>query len=88
MTFPDLALEQKRVLAATSMDIGLDPRNTADLVVVVLLSCIFAINLVAVVFLIFNRKYPPLRSKSPVLMVIMFVASVFWFVGDLQVNGH
>ncbi|KAJ2748145.1 hypothetical protein H4S06_005047, partial [Coemansia sp. BCRC 34490] len=87
-TKPDLALEQKRVLAATSMGIELDPRNTADLVVVVLLSCIFAINLVAVVFLIFNRKYPPLKSKSPVLMVIMFVASVFWFVGDLQVNGH
>ncbi|KAJ2086876.1 hypothetical protein IW140_005352 [Coemansia sp. RSA 1813] len=70
------------------MGIVLDPRSTADLVVVVLLSCIFAINLIAVMFLIFNHKYPPLKSKNPILMVIMFIASVFWFVGDMQVNGH
>ncbi|KAJ1663266.1 hypothetical protein EV178_005156 [Coemansia sp. RSA 1646] len=66
----------------------LDPRNNADLVIVILLSCIYGINLCATLFALFNRKYPPLRSKGPLLMTAMYISSVFWFIGDLQVDGH
>ncbi|KAI9503847.1 hypothetical protein GGI25_005771 [Coemansia spiralis] len=88
MAFPNAAVEQRREAAAEAMHIKLDPRTSADLAIVILLSVIYLINLLAVIFVVFNRKYPPLKSKNPLLMVILFLASALWFVGDTQVNGH
>ncbi|KAJ1800219.1 hypothetical protein LPJ59_001258 [Coemansia sp. RSA 2399] len=88
MAFPDTAFEEQRVLVAASAGMTLDPRNTADLVIVILLSVIYGINLFAALFVLFNRKYPPIKSKVPLIMVAMYVSSVFWFIGDLAVDGH
>ncbi|KAJ2907862.1 hypothetical protein GGI21_003463 [Coemansia aciculifera] len=38
--------------------------------------------------MLWNRKYPPLKSKNPILMTCIFISSIFWLAGDLQVNGH
>ncbi|KAI7823490.1 hypothetical protein BX661DRAFT_186724 [Kickxella alabastrina] len=38
--------------------------------------------------MLWNRKYPPIKSKSPIIMAMMMAISIIWFVGDLQANGH
>ncbi|KAJ2361955.1 hypothetical protein H4S01_005024 [Coemansia sp. RSA 2610] len=88
MGFPDAAFEQQRVEAAALLNMRLDARTRGDLAVIVLLAAVYFIDLVAVAFMLWNRKYPPLKSKGPVLMAALFVCSVFWFIGDIQVNGH
>ncbi|KAJ2513762.1 hypothetical protein GGI11_004284 [Coemansia sp. RSA 2049] len=88
MVFPNVELENSRVLVAEKMGLKLDPRNKSDLAVVVLVSTIYSIDLISAVFVILFRKYPPLRSKCPLTMVAMFTASIFWLIGDLQTNGH
>ncbi|KAJ2825690.1 hypothetical protein IWW50_002738, partial [Coemansia erecta] len=88
MGFPNAVLEQQRVATAALFNIQLDPRTHGDLAVVVLLSIVYFIDLLAIVLLLYNRKYPPLKSKGPILMSCLFVCSVFWFIGDVEVNGH
>ncbi|KAJ2796841.1 hypothetical protein H4R20_005399, partial [Coemansia guatemalensis] len=88
MGFLNATLEQQRVDAAASLDMELEPRTSGDLAVVILLSVVYGVDLLAVIALLWNRQYPPLKSKGPILMTCLFVCSVLWFVGDLQVNGH
>ncbi|KAI9503846.1 hypothetical protein GGI25_005772 [Coemansia spiralis] len=88
MTFPDPAFEQQRVAAAEYLHMKLEPRTKADLAIVALLSVVYAFDLAAAIFVLWNHKYPPIRSKSPFLMVILFIASAIWLVGDAQVNGN
>ncbi|KAI8320915.1 hypothetical protein GQ54DRAFT_262751, partial [Martensiomyces pterosporus] len=66
----------------------LDPIGKADLVMIIVISAVYAADLVSVLYLIANRNYPPLKSKSPMLMVAAFVSSVAWYCGDLVTNGH
>ncbi|KAJ2756851.1 hypothetical protein GGI19_000506 [Coemansia pectinata] len=66
----------------------LDPRGASDLIMVFVFLAIYLFNFAAVLFMLWNRKYPPLKSKNPILMTFIFLSSIFWFAGDLQVNGH
>ncbi|KAJ2330497.1 hypothetical protein GGH92_009521, partial [Coemansia sp. RSA 2673] len=66
----------------------LDPRGASDLIMVFVFLAIYLFNFIAVLFMLWNRKYPPLKSKNPILMTFIFLSSIFWFAGDLQVNGH
>ncbi|KAJ2513763.1 hypothetical protein H4217_006148 [Coemansia sp. RSA 1939] len=88
MTYPNPEVEKIRVMAAQSLGMSLDMRYTGDLVIVILLSCIYGINLLATLFVLINRNYPPIRSKGPLILVVMYISSACWFIGDLQVNGH
>ncbi|KAJ2513911.1 hypothetical protein GGI11_002453 [Coemansia sp. RSA 2049] len=87
MAFPDRELEQRRVEAAASMGLKLDPRSTLDVAAVAFFGTVYAIDLLAVVYLLWNHRYPPLKSKGPILMALLFAGSVLWFVGDIQANG-
>ncbi|KAJ2805244.1 hypothetical protein H4R21_001330 [Coemansia helicoidea] len=49
---------------------------------------VYAFDLVVVAFILYNRNYPPMRCKSPILMAGIIVSAILWFVGDVQVNGH
>ncbi|KAJ2835323.1 hypothetical protein FBU31_001653 [Coemansia sp. 'formosensis'] len=86
--FPNPAVEDRRAAAALSLGISLDKRSTADLAIVIAISVIYFIDLLAVLFMLWNRKYPPIKAKSPVLMASLFIACALWFVGDVQMNGH
>ncbi|PIA12735.1 hypothetical protein COEREDRAFT_90090 [Coemansia reversa NRRL 1564] len=88
MGFLDPILEQQRIDAAALLNMKLEPRTSGDLAVVILLSVVYGIDLLAALALLWNRKYPPIKSKGPILMACLFVCSALWFVGDLQVNGH
>ncbi|KAJ2719057.1 hypothetical protein GGI07_005441 [Coemansia sp. Benny D115] len=88
MTYPDYAFEQSRVKIAQNLGEQLDPRLWADMAMVIVISIIYAFNFLAVLFMLKNRKYPPIRSKGPISMTILFLCSALWFVGDVQVNGH
>ncbi|KAJ2900334.1 hypothetical protein IWW38_000593 [Coemansia aciculifera] len=89
MPFPDPLVEDRRAAAALAMGIhSLDKRQAADLAVVSTISVVYFVDLIAVLFMLWNRKYPPIKAKSPVLMAVLFLSSALWFVGDVQINGH
>ncbi|KAJ2741331.1 hypothetical protein GGI20_005262 [Coemansia sp. BCRC 34301] len=55
---------------------------------VIIIAVLYFIQLLAVLYSLWNRKYPPIKAKGPWIMSAIFVATIFWFVGDIQVNGH
>ncbi|KAI7833644.1 hypothetical protein BX661DRAFT_63644 [Kickxella alabastrina] len=67
---------------------SLDPRGKADAIMTVIITSVYTLGLLAVVYMLWNRNYPPLKSKNPIIMALTMVASILWFVGDLQSNGH
>ncbi|KAJ1998582.1 hypothetical protein GGI04_004938 [Coemansia thaxteri] len=66
----------------------LDPRGAADLIMVIVIAAAYFVTLLAVLFMLWNRRYPPIKSKNPVLVAFVFLSSALWFTGDIQVNGH
>ncbi|KAJ2448017.1 hypothetical protein EV183_005636 [Coemansia sp. RSA 2336] len=88
MAFPNAEVENQRVETAAALGLSLDPRSKGDLAVVTVLSVIYGLDLIAIALLLWNRKYPPIKSKGPYMMTCLFLCSAFWFIGDLQVNGH
>ncbi|KAJ1958748.1 hypothetical protein EC988_000115 [Linderina pennispora] len=87
MSFSLTPKEQNRVEIAGLLGYHLDPIGKNELALLVVFAFIYAIDLLAVVFLIWNRNYPPLKSKSPMIMVGVYISFVLWFIGDLQANG-
>ncbi|KAI7833646.1 hypothetical protein BX661DRAFT_177277 [Kickxella alabastrina] len=88
ISFTVLDSELQRQKIAETMYLALDPRGKADAIMVIVLSSIYFVDFLAVAFLLWNRNYPPLKSKGPILMTLMMASSAFWFVGDLIANGH
>ncbi|KAJ2741329.1 hypothetical protein GGI20_005260 [Coemansia sp. BCRC 34301] len=88
MSFPDTLVEDRRAAAAQALGIGLDRRSAADLAVITTISVVYFLDFVAVLFMLWNRRYPPIKAKSPLLMASLFAASALWFAGDVQMNGH
>ncbi|KAJ2856753.1 hypothetical protein GGI22_003715, partial [Coemansia erecta] len=88
MSFGTTESERLRVLAGEMGGVTVDPRGTGDLIMVIVISIVYGIDAVAVAYMLWNRKYPPLKSKSPFIMAAFMAAAVLWFAGDIQVNGH
>ncbi|KAJ2495373.1 hypothetical protein IWW47_004100 [Coemansia sp. RSA 2052] len=88
MSFSVTPEEQARVEIFKSMGMVLDPRQAADLIMVIVITVAYSIQFLAVLFMLWNRKYPPIKAKSPWNMSLIFVASIFWFIGIIQINGH
>ncbi|KAJ2910312.1 hypothetical protein GGI21_000999 [Coemansia aciculifera] len=88
MSFSVTQSEQIRVLLAAKLQQDLDPRQAADLIMVIVISCAYFIQLLAVIYMLWNRAYPPIKAKNPGLMTCVFVSSIMWFTGDIQANGH
>ncbi|KAJ2741886.1 hypothetical protein GGI20_004876 [Coemansia sp. BCRC 34301] len=88
MSFSVTRQELIRAMAFKTLNMELEPRQAADLVMVIVIMSIYFIQFLAVLYMLWNRKYPPIKSKNPVIMAGIFLASIFWFIGDLQVNGH
>ncbi|KAI9501721.1 hypothetical protein BX070DRAFT_41810 [Coemansia spiralis] len=88
MSFSLTQQEKLRVQAATILGYHLDPVSKKDMAMIIVISAVYGIDLLAVIFMLWNRRYPPLKSKSPVLMAAAYISCVCWFIGDLQINGH
>ncbi|KAI9503848.1 hypothetical protein GGI25_005770 [Coemansia spiralis] len=88
LSFTTTKSEVLRVVAGSAYGQKVDPRGTADIVMIVVISIVYFVDVLAALYLLWNRRYPPLKSKSPVIMTMCIVASVLWFAGDIQVNGH
>ncbi|KAJ1964919.1 hypothetical protein GGI12_001116 [Dipsacomyces acuminosporus] len=88
MSFAYTPEEQARVRFANTVGHHLDPIGYKDLTLIIVIATIYGINLLAVLFMLWNHKYPPIKSKSPWLMASAYVSGIFWFVGDLQINLH
>ncbi|KAJ1901434.1 hypothetical protein LPJ66_000803 [Kickxella alabastrina] len=70
------------------MDILVDPRGKADLIMLIVISAVYSIDFLAVVYMLWNRNYPPIKSKNVIIMTLLMTVSIVWFIGDLQSNGH
>ncbi|KAJ2000854.1 hypothetical protein GGI04_003983 [Coemansia thaxteri] len=88
MAFPDAAFEDQRAAFAQSMGVKLDKRTGADVATVAVVCTIYFINMLAVITMVWNRNYPPLKAKCVPLLASMFVAMGLCFVGDFEANGH
>ncbi|KAJ2781480.1 hypothetical protein H4R18_002854 [Coemansia javaensis] len=80
--------EQRAALVKTMTGMDVDPRGRADAIMIVVLSTGYCFNVLAVLYSIYKRNYPPLKCKTPLLMAGVVLCSGLWFVGDLQLNGH
>ncbi|KAJ1856096.1 hypothetical protein LPJ73_002229 [Coemansia sp. RSA 2703] len=88
MSFELTAAEQNRVKYVALLGFTLDPIGHADRTLIIVLSSIYGVNLLFVLFMLYNRRYPPIKCKSPLLMAAVFFGCCCWLVGDLQINGH
>lgn len=73
---------------AAIVGMKLDPRGAGDVITVIVISCVYFITFLGAILLLWQRKYPPIKSKNPFLMAGFFASSVLWFAGDIQANGH
>ncbi|KAJ1938297.1 hypothetical protein GGF37_004864 [Kickxella alabastrina] len=80
--------ELQRQKNAEGMPLPLDPRGKADLIMLIIISTVYSFDFLAVVYMVWNRKYAPIKSKNVIIMVLIMLVSAVWFVGDLQSNGH
>ncbi|KAJ1901555.1 hypothetical protein LPJ66_000689 [Kickxella alabastrina] len=88
LSFTFTESELMRPIIAEDMNVSLDPRGKADAIMVVVIATVYAFNSLAVIYMLWHRNYPPLKSKNVIIMALIFVVSVVWYVGDLQANGH
>ncbi|KAJ2741885.1 hypothetical protein GGI20_004875 [Coemansia sp. BCRC 34301] len=88
LSFSLTAAEAERIKYFASIDRHLDPRGAGDATMIIVISTAYAVELVAVLYMMWNRNYPPIKAKNPILMAFVFMASALWFAGNLQVNGH
>ncbi|KAJ2660720.1 hypothetical protein IWW48_002817 [Coemansia sp. RSA 1200] len=88
MSFSLTPEEEARVRLAELLGYTLDPISKKDMAMIIVISVVYGIDLLAVIYMLWNRHYPPLKSKSPLLMAFAYMSCVCWFIGDLQINGH
>ncbi|KAJ1739657.1 hypothetical protein LPJ55_004925 [Coemansia sp. RSA 990] len=88
LSFSLTANEQHRQDMAKMLDMQLDPRGKADCIMIIVIAAVYFIDLLAAIYILYNRKYPPIKCKSPILMSCIIVSAILWFAGDLQANGH
>ncbi|KAJ1896744.1 hypothetical protein LPJ66_003806 [Kickxella alabastrina] len=80
--------EIERQKNAEGMEMTLDPRGKGDLIMITIISIVYSFDFLAVLYMFWNRKYAPIKSKNITIMALIVAVSVVWFVGDLQTNGH
>ncbi|KND02031.1 uncharacterized protein SPPG_02534 [Spizellomyces punctatus DAOM BR117] len=61
--------------------------TTADHVAIWIGTGIWCIDVIAVVYAIINYRYPPLKAKQVHLIAVALVASILWWIGNLQATG-
>ncbi|KAI7833613.1 hypothetical protein BX661DRAFT_63454 [Kickxella alabastrina] len=88
VSFTVVESELQRQKTGEMLELTVDPRGKSDAILVVIFGFVYLINLIVIGLLLWNRNYPPLKSKGPVLMTLMMLISIIWFIGDLQGNGH
>ncbi|KAJ1935672.1 hypothetical protein GGF37_005907 [Kickxella alabastrina] len=88
LSFTLTETELQRQKNAEEMDLKLDPRGMADMIMLIVISMIYSFNFLAVMYMLRNRNYAPIKSKNVIVMALIMAVSVVWFVGDLQSNAH
>ncbi|KAJ1942681.1 hypothetical protein EC988_006424, partial [Linderina pennispora] len=88
MSFSFTPEEQARVQAAAALGYSLDPIGKYDLAMLCVFSIIYAVDFFAVLYLLWNWNYPPIKSKGPGFLAGAYIAIAFWFIGEIQVSGH
>ncbi|KAJ2730924.1 hypothetical protein IW152_004917 [Coemansia sp. BCRC 34962] len=87
MSFAFTPEEQLRVALASRFGIKLDPIGYVDLSTVVVVGTVYALQLIAVIYQLYNHNYPPLGVKNVPLMASLYFGAVAWFLGDIFTSG-
>ncbi|ORX66386.1 hypothetical protein DL89DRAFT_270295 [Linderina pennispora] len=87
MSFKLTPFEQSRVEIAAFLDMKLDPISYVDMSTIIVVATVYIVDLFAIIFLIVNRNYPPIKSKGVVIMCSLYISGVLWFVGDIITSG-
>ncbi|KAJ1901667.1 hypothetical protein LPJ66_000635 [Kickxella alabastrina] len=80
--------ELQRQKNAEAMGLKLNPRGMVDMIMLIVISIVYLFNFLAVVYMLWNRNYAPIKSKNVIVMALIMAVSVVWFVGNLQSNAH
>ncbi|KAJ2455493.1 hypothetical protein EV183_000825 [Coemansia sp. RSA 2336] len=86
MSFEYTNTEKIRVFLASLAGVQLDHIGYADMATIIVWATVYGIQMLAVVYMLQNHRYRPIRSHQPLLMLLMYIASVLWFVGDITSN--
>ncbi|KAJ1963506.1 hypothetical protein GGI12_002015 [Dipsacomyces acuminosporus] len=70
------------------LGIKIDPVGKWDTATIAGGLVFFTITLTMIIYAWVHRKYPPIRSKNINVIIIMYIGALFWFIGDIPVNGH
>ncbi|KAJ1963507.1 hypothetical protein GGI12_002016 [Dipsacomyces acuminosporus] len=66
----------------------IDPLGPADTATIAAGSVFFALTLSMLIYAWVHRDYPPIRAKNIRVMTLMYIGALFWFIGDIPINGH
>ncbi|KAJ1878870.1 hypothetical protein H4R99_003159 [Coemansia sp. RSA 1722] len=80
--------ERYRQYLASLAQTDLDPRGRGDAIMIIVFLIIYGFDFFAVLFMLWNRKYPPLKSKNPIIMTLVMACAWIWFASELGANGH
>ncbi|KAJ2850203.1 hypothetical protein IWW36_002053 [Coemansia brasiliensis] len=86
MSFEYTNTEKIRVFLASLAGVHLDHIGYADMATIIVWATVYGIQMLAIFYMLKNRRYRPIRSHQPYLMLLMYISSVFWFVGDITTN--
>ncbi|KAJ1929161.1 hypothetical protein IWQ60_001422 [Tieghemiomyces parasiticus] len=65
----------------------LERSQPVDLTVLGIGITVFAVDLVAYLYILANRNYSPLKAKNIPVMGLALLSALFWWMGDSQVSG-
>ncbi|KAJ2032862.1 hypothetical protein IW146_006045 [Coemansia sp. RSA 922] len=88
MSFSVTPAEGAQVEAFKQFGATLEPRQGANLIMVIVISVAYVFRFASLLFMLWHRKYPPIKAKNLIIMSLVFATSIFWFVGDIQMNNH
>ncbi|KAI8318214.1 hypothetical protein GQ54DRAFT_281006 [Martensiomyces pterosporus] len=86
---PDSLSEDARIQVLSKvLNMHVDPVGPTDTATIAIAGIFGGITLLMLVYAWINVNYRPIRAKNMPLMTIMFISSVGWILGDIQMNGQ
>ncbi|ORX69405.1 hypothetical protein DL89DRAFT_316814 [Linderina pennispora] len=83
MSFTFTEKEKGRVVFASLVGVTLDHIGKADLATIIAITVLYSVQLLAVVYMVLNRNYPPIRAKGVLTMTCVYICGISWFIGGL-----
>jgi len=67
---------------------ALDPNTPVDEFISAFTLFVLIINGICIGYVIYNRTFPPIAAKQPILQLTQYIGSVCWLLGTLVINDN